>query len=436
MFEQFRANEPELSRIQSLIASRDLKTAAVALNALQKTSPNDPRVYSIGADLALAANNPTAAIDAVSRASALNTSWVHPRFQRAQALTVQGKLQEALDECRQIAQAAPRYLPAVELAATLYRRLGDGAAAEGLLRAAQKANPTEPGVDFLLAQTISATAPDEAIALLEKVLAAQPANTSAMIQLAELHTARGDSKRALKLAADALAIAPNDEYVVYHSARARGEQPDRIPASIVRALYADYAAFFDRQVLKILQYRLPELFATKIRDRFPGLNINLLDLGCGTGLLGAALGRINGYFVGVDVSKEMVEQAERRDVYHRLHLVDLGEALAATDANEYEVIVATDVLIYVGKLEQFIADAARVLRPSGALYFSCEAATEDEGDVFLRSTHRFAHSKHYVQRLCESNGLKLAEIEDVVVRQEGGQPIHGFMVCALKSQAI
>ena len=85
----------------------------------------------------------------------------------------------------------------------------------------------------------------------------------------------------------------------------------------------------------------------------------VLDLGCGTGLLGLMLGKIAGSMIGVDASIKMIEQAEKHGVYDRFHTVNLLDALRETDASQYHVIAALDVFIYVGDLAQAIARCLR-----------------------------------------------------------------------------
>jgi predicted TPR repeat methyltransferase len=189
---------------------------------------------------------------------------------------------------------------------------------------------------------------------------------------------------------------------------------------------------FDQQLVTQLGYRLPQIVAEKIKARYPDKRINVLDLGCGTGLLARTLGSVQGYFVGVDLSKKMLEKAAEVGVYHRLHQADVVEALEATDANEYEVIAANDVLVYLADVAPFIHGAHKVLRPSGALYFSCELAKDIEPPVVLRESQRYAHRIDAVRSVCESAGFKSIEIEPMVVRTDRGVPVESFLVTATK----
>jgi predicted TPR repeat methyltransferase len=194
-----------------------------------------------------------------------------------------------------------------------------------------------------------------------------------------------------------------------------------------------YAPTFDNHLVGALGYRIPKIVAERIRVAYPDLRINILDLGCGTGLLGAYLGPIQGYFVGVDLSTAMIEKARALGVYQRFHTVDVNDALEATDAEEYEVIVANDVLCYIGDPKRTIRGAHKVVRNGGAFYFTCESAHDDEADFVLQSTERFKHSKKAIERECRSAGFSNVVIEEMSLRSEAGEDVLGFLVTAHKS---
>ena len=61
-------------------------------------------------------------------------------------------------------------------------------------------------------------------------------------------------------------------------------------------------------------------------------NAPMLDIGCGTGVTGAAK-RENGNWAlhGLDVSREMLDQTRQKDIYEELILADLNESLAIAD---------------------------------------------------------------------------------------------------------
>ena len=186
-------------------------------------------------------------------------------------------------------------------------------------------------------------------------------------------------------------------------------------------------------MVRDLRYQLPKKVADLILEKYPDRKLNLLDLGCGTGLLGVCLGRLDGFAIGVDVSEKMLEQASRHQVYDRFHNVNLLDALRDTPADMYEVLTALDVFIYVGDLTQAIADAHRIAKPGGYLIFSCEQASAHEAPWVLRQSKRYAHERQHVEQLCRTAGFSEVSMHDITLRYEGGQPIEGYWVVAQKA---
>src|SRR5690606_31410694 len=96
---------------------------------------------------------------------------------------------------------------------------------------------------------------------------------------------------------------------------------------------------------------------------------HLVDLGCGTGLMGERLARIASFLEGVDLSARMLKRAEAKGIYGRLAKADLNlfEFPAGAD-----LVTAADVFMYVGALDRIVARIAAALLEGGVLVFSVE----------------------------------------------------------------
>ena len=91
-----------------------------------------------------------------------------------------------------------------------------------------------------------------------------------------------------------------------------------------RAYYRAWAARYDSDFAATMNYRLPNLVAAALQ----GVEGPVLDVGAGTGLLGAALGaRGLGPIDGVDLSPEMLAEAQAKGCYRHLVLADLTQPL-------------------------------------------------------------------------------------------------------------
>ena len=119
-----------------------------------------------------------------------------------------------------------------------------------------------------------------------------------------------------------------------------------------------------------------------------------LDLGCGTGLMGARVRERVGRLEGVDLAPAMIEKARERGVYDALEVVDAVERLART-RGAFDLILAADTLPYLGDLAPAFAACRGALAPDGLFVFTAETI---DGDGFrLLDGLRFAHAASYVE---------------------------------------
>jgi predicted TPR repeat methyltransferase len=182
----------------------------------------------------------------------------------------------------------------------------------------------------------------------------------------------------------------------------------RAPEAYVRNIFDGFAAQFDHRLVEALEYRVPEAIAAALAGAraFTPASADVLDLGCGTGLSGLALRGIARSLTGVDLAPKMLEQARSRSCYDAL---DQGELLAwmrASVAARFDVIVAADVLIYIGALEDLFAQAARISRARALFAFSIEVCEDAEWK--LQQSGRYAQSPAYVRRLAAESGFTIA----------------------------
>jgi predicted TPR repeat methyltransferase len=186
-------------------------------------------------------------------------------------------------------------------------------------------------------------------------------------------------------------------------------------------------------MLERLQYRahlhLRALAERVLPKEANGLKI--LDLGSGTGLVGAAFKELSagGRLDAIDISPKMIAAARARGIYDNLILGDL-ETILTQPGVLYDLVLAADTMIYLGDLEPALRGVAGRLNAGGLYLFAVEAK-EDEGWE-QTPMNRFRHSGDYLRAEAAQAGLSVIEISDCILRTEASVPVQGFAVALRK----
>lgn len=275
-----------------------------------------------------------------------------------------------------------------------------------------------------------------AIDLLEQTLEIVPGYASAWFLLGGLREKLDDRSGAI----DAYRLAYESDPQDRHGAALMLMRLGAVPTSAmsqayIRELFDQYAPAFERGLQNNLGYRAPAVLHEAVvsvcvrtgRSMHFG---SILDLGCGTGLAGAAFRSCTAWLVGVDLSVGMLAEARRKNLYDRLAADDMTRFLAgeAEVAAQYHLVVAADVFVYAADLAPVVVAAERILAPDGLLAFTVE--THDGKDAILGGKLRYAHDEGHVRMALASGKLDLLDLTRVSIRNESGVPVPGLMVIA------
>jgi predicted TPR repeat methyltransferase len=263
-----------------------------------------------------------------------------------------------------------------------------------------------------------------AAALLAETMAAAPDFLAAWFALGEACEQSGAPDEAAAAFRRALALDPADRLGVSLRLARLEAQPAAMPPAYVRALFDQYAPRFDRELVGHLSYRGPAVLLAAI-DNVVGAATGFdraLDLGCGTGLMGATLRPRAGALLGVDLSPAMLAEARAKTLYDRLIAADLMDFLA-DEAGAFDLVVAADVLVYFLDLAPVLAAVARVLMPGGLFAFTLEHGSE----LALGEGLRYAHSEGHLRDAATAAGLAVRHLAAVSTRSEKGKPVAGLV---------
>lgn len=244
-----------------------------------------------------------------------------------------------------------------------------------------------------------------------------PALLQPSLNLGRLHESRGESGLAADCYRAALVHHPGEPMLQHLLAAASGGNTERAPREYVESLFDEQAMRFDARLVGELEYRVPGRLAELLRPTLLRVPARVLDLGCGTGLVGAALGGAGVELAGVDLSAGMLREAAKRGVYRSLQQLDVQEALAQCGERTLDAVVAADVFIYIGALDGVFAATSRALAPGGIFAFSVE--TMASGNYQLQPSGRYAHALGYIDGLAAANMLEPVRVEETRIRRQG-----------------
>lgn len=221
-----------------------------------------------------------------------------------------------------------------------------------------------------------------------------------------------------------------------------GTMPEKAPDAYVSTLFDQHANDFDQILTGDLGYAVP-VQVGEILTRSGKTFSRMLDLGCGTGLSGMTLSPICDHATGVDISTNMIDLADERACYDALflneavHFLEEWKRADVSTHHPFDLIIATDVLPYIGALEFLFAGIAANLVRDGAFAFSAETLPDEsfQGKPWTMTPHqRYAHHGNYLKDLLEQNELKtISHFDSITVRYEEGNPIPGWLIVAWKS---
>jgi predicted TPR repeat methyltransferase len=357
--------------------------------------------------------------------------------------THQGRNEEAVKLMVTALEIDPEYVDAWSNLGVAYFRERDFERAEFCARKAIEISPDFANAWANLGMTLRArNAYEEALVAWGRALDLQPGMRNIAVSYGHLLYRLNRQSEALEFYARWQASAPDDPIPQHMLAAVGGaERPMRASDGYVRATFDDFAESFDRN-LEELGYRAPQLLFDTVTQSGPlqsQHSLDVLDIGCGTGLCGPLLRPIARRLVGVDLSPNMLSKAAARAVYDQLNCAELTQWLTGCE-QQFDLAVAADVLCYFGDLSAAFASTRAVLVPGGHFACSLEALPASLADnpsstepFVLRPHGRYQHDRKYVEAMLSAAGLDIVSISTETLRHERQDAVVGLVVVARRT---
>lgn len=393
------------------------------------------------------------AVALIRRAIALAPAAPGPWNNLGNVLLESARIEEAIEAYRACLALRPDFAEAHNNLGTIHRSRGEWVLAEAAYQRALEAaggaaGTPAAGGPTTAAHPVMADAYNnlaglmmaqhrhrEAVGYACRAIIVSPGHASARKLLGLAHYMLGELDKAAAVYRDWLAEEPGNPVALHHLAACTGEAvPSRAADAYVEATFDAFAASFDAR-LEHLRYRAPQLIADALASVLgaPQAKLDILDAGCGTGLCGPLVRPWARSLSGVDLSAQMLQRAAQRSTYDQLDKAELTVWLDSHRAR-WDVVLSADTLCYFGDLGDVLVAAQGALRAGGWLLFTVEALLEDgaEADFRLRPHGRYVHGGAHVEAALRAAGFEAPSIAQQALRNEGGEPVVGWLVCARK----
>ena len=129
-----------------------------------------------------------------------------------------------------------------------------------------------------------------------------------------------------------------------------------------RSYYDEFSDWYEREREEGYHRLIDDLQVDLLQDHVQDSDV--LEVGCGTGLLLHRVASVARKARGIDISPGMLEQARRRGL-------DVVEGCATElpfESASFDVVYSFKVLAHVEEIEQALAECSRVVRPGGQLF--------------------------------------------------------------------
>lgn len=271
---------------------------------------------------------------------------------------------------------------------------------------------------------------DEALEAFDKAVASRPDHAMSWNNRGNVFVAMQRLEDAVVCFDRALALEPNLETAINNRNLALLElkRISRLPALAVQTLFDDYSSYYE-SALASLGYRAPEHLRALLERVSPEARapLDILDLGCGTGLSGDAFKglAVGARLDGIDLSPRMIDEARKRAIYTDLIVGDFETVLSAPGPS-YDLAIAADAFNYLGDLGPTLIGTGRRLKSGGVCLFTLE---KKDGEGWEQTpANRFRHNESYVRSVAAQSGFSVVDIMECALRNESHAPVPGFAI--------
>ncbi|XP_044738624.1 ubiquinone biosynthesis O-methyltransferase, mitochondrial [Chrysoperla carnea] len=166
------------------------------------------------------------------------------------------------------------------------------------------------------------------------------------------------------------------------------------------------------------------------RTDHPLEGVNILEVGCGGGILTEALARIGATMTGIDVASDLIKMASTHanqdsKIKDRIkYTTESIEVFSEKNPSSFDAVVCSEVIEHVTEKDLFVKSAVQALKPGGSIFITTIEKSlsawvtaivfaEYLLNIIPRGTHEYDKliSPHEMQRILETNNCSTRLIQ-------------------------
>ena len=174
-------------------------------------------------------------------------------------------------------------------------------------------------------------------------------------------------------------------------------------------IYDQWSQQYDSDLLDELGYISPDVAADALAGELEQRDIEIIDYGCGTGLVGEALFK-RGFKIidGLDISEGMLARARGKQVYRHLSQQDLTVKTALGDAS-YDAALCIGSMGAGHVAAEHVPELLRAIKPGGLFIIIINSAYYDS-EGFDEAVHQMQQDGlWFIRKLEPFNYMKALE---------------------------
>ncbi|WP_440930694.1 bifunctional 2-polyprenyl-6-hydroxyphenol methylase/3-demethylubiquinol 3-O-methyltransferase UbiG [Candidatus Pelagibacter sp.] len=120
--------------------------------------------------------------------------------------------------------------------------------------------------------------------------------------------------------------------------------------------------------IKYIKESVIENFKLEHNEKLPLKGINLLDIGCGGGLLSEPMSRLGANVTGIDASKKNIEIAKIHAKKNNLNINYICTSPEKIEKKNFDVILNMEIVEHVDNVDLFLESSSNLLKKNGLMF--------------------------------------------------------------------